>query len=50
MINRFPPMFTNVGLLGSAGIAAALMVAVSIAPTILLQWKGKNWRGGAVRA
>jgi hypothetical protein len=43
-------MFTNVGLYGSAGIAAGLMVGVSILPTILLQWKGKNWHGGAVRA
>jgi hypothetical protein len=43
-------MFTNIGLLGSTGVAVALMVGVSIVPTVLLQWKGKNWRGGAVRA
>jgi hypothetical protein len=43
-------MFTNVGLYGSAGIAVALIVGVSIIPTILVQWKGKNWRGGVVRA
>lgn len=43
-------MFINIGLLGSAGVAVALMVGVSIIPTILLQWKGKDWRGGAVRA
>jgi hypothetical protein len=43
-------MFTNVGLLGTAGIAVALIVGVSIIPTIFLQWKGKAWRGGAVRA
>lgn len=41
---RFPPMFTNVGLAGSAGIASALMFGVSIVPTIFLQWKGKALR------
>ena len=43
-------MFTNVGLFGSAGIAVALIMGISILPTILLQWKGKNWHGGAIRA
>lgn len=37
-------MFTNVGLYGSAGIAAALMIAFSVIPTILLQWKGQAFR------
>ncbi|OCL03718.1 MFS transporter [Glonium stellatum] len=40
----FPSMFTNVGLAGSAGVATALMVGVSILPTIFLQWRGKLWR------
>lgn len=43
-------MFANVGLVSSAGIAVALIVGVSILPTILVQWKGQNWRGGIVRA
>jgi len=42
--HRFPPMFENEGLYVSAGIAAALMVAFSIIPTIFLQWKGHTWR------
>jgi hypothetical protein len=37
-------MFRNVGLLGSAGIASALMIGVSLVPTIFLQWKGKALR------
>ncbi|KAK4548426.1 hypothetical protein LTR36_009336 [Oleoguttula mirabilis] len=41
----FPPMFTNVGLYGSAGIAAAMMIVFSILPTIFLQWKGQGLRG-----
>lgn len=36
-------MFTNIGLYGSAGIAAGLMVAFSIVPTALLHIKGKAW-------
>lgn len=41
----FPAMFTNVGIAPSACVAAALIVGVSIAPTILIQGCGKNWRG-----
>lgn len=37
-------MFTNVGLYGSAGIAAAMMIVFSIIPTIFLQWKGQALR------
>jgi hypothetical protein len=36
-------MFENVGWAGGAGIAIALMVAVSIIPTMLLQWRGAKW-------
>ncbi|KAJ5715656.1 uncharacterized protein N7483_012837 [Penicillium malachiteum] len=39
----FPNMFTNVGWAGGAGIAVALMVGVSIIPTMLLQWRGSRW-------
>ena len=42
----FTPMFENVGVAPSAGIACGLMAAISVIPTILLQWKGKLWRGG----
>ena len=40
----FPPMFTNIGLLGSAGLATGLMVAVSLLSTVVLQWKGQSLR------
>ncbi|KAJ5289325.1 uncharacterized protein N7443_009578 [Penicillium atrosanguineum] len=40
----FPQMFENVGWGGGAGIAVALMVSVSVIPTIFLQWRGSNWR------
>jgi hypothetical protein len=38
-------MFTNVGVANSAGIVAALIVGVSILPTMFLQWRGKTSRG-----
>ncbi|KAL1984502.1 hypothetical protein VTN96DRAFT_9101 [Rasamsonia emersonii] len=41
----FPDMFTNVGVANSAGVATALMVGVSVIPTLLLQWRGPTWRG-----
>lgn len=37
-------MFDNVGVANSAGIAAALLVAVSLVPTMILQWRGAIWR------
>lgn len=37
-------MFENVGIAPSAGIGSALVVAVSVIPTILLHWKGRVWR------
>ncbi|VUC31612.1 unnamed protein product [Clonostachys rosea] len=40
-----PQMIENLGLQGSTGITTATMVAVSILPMILLQWRGKHWRG-----
>lgn len=36
---RFPDMFENVGIANSAGIAAGLLVAVSVIPTIIIHWK-----------
>jgi hypothetical protein len=41
---RFPQMFEVVGWAGGAGIAIALMVGVSVLPTILVQWRGARWR------
>lgn len=35
-------MFENVGWGGGAGIAVGLMVAVSIIPTMVLQWRGSR--------
>ncbi|CAI7669075.1 unnamed protein product [Penicillium viridicatum] len=40
----FPQMFEVVGWAGGAGIAVALMVGVSVIPTILVQWRGDGWR------
>jgi hypothetical protein len=40
----FPEMFEFVGWAGGAGIAVALMVGVSVIPTILVQWRGAGWR------
>lgn len=40
----FPQMFENVGWGGGAGIAVALIVSVSVIPTIILQWRGSRWR------
>jgi hypothetical protein len=38
-------MFTNVGVAASGGVAAALIIGVSIFPTIVVQWQGHKWRG-----
>ncbi|KAI1123339.1 major facilitator superfamily domain-containing protein [Nemania abortiva] len=40
----FPAMLANVGLVGSTGVATALVVGGSVLPTVLLQWKGKAWK------
>ncbi|OKL62337.1 hypothetical protein UA08_02289 [Talaromyces atroroseus] len=40
----FPSMFDNVGVADSAGVAAALLVGVSLFPTIILQYCGSDWR------
>lgn len=37
-------MFENCGWAGGAGIAVALMVGVSVVPTMLVQWRGLAWR------
>ncbi|CAK7200462.1 hypothetical protein SEUCBS139899_003157 [Sporothrix eucalyptigena] len=40
----FPQLIDEVGLKDSAAVAAGMMIAVSVIPTILLQWKGNSWR------
>ncbi|OQE42189.1 hypothetical protein PENCOP_c004G08268 [Penicillium coprophilum] len=40
----FTPMFENAGIAPSAGIVSALIVLVSVVPTIFLHWRGKIWR------
>lgn len=37
-------MFANVGLANSSAIVAGLIIALSIIPTVLLQWRGQRWR------
>lgn len=37
-------MFESVGIAASAGVGTSLMVVVSVAPTVILQWKGSDWR------
>ncbi|KAI1428148.1 major facilitator superfamily domain-containing protein, partial [Xylaria sp. FL1777] len=39
----FPPLVARVGLVGTVGVLTSLIVGGSFLPTILLQWKGKNW-------
>ncbi|RJE21726.1 transporter [Aspergillus sclerotialis] len=45
----FTPMFENVGVSASAGVGTALIVGVSVIPTILLQWKGAVWRRSKIK-
>ncbi|KAJ5584679.1 uncharacterized protein N7459_004479 [Penicillium hispanicum] len=40
----FSPMFENVGIAPSAGIGCGMIIAVSVAPTILLHWRASAWR------
>jgi hypothetical protein len=37
-------MFDNVGVANGAGVAAALLVGVSLFPTMVLQYCGSDWR------
>lgn len=41
---RIPDMFTNVGVANSAGVVSALIIGVSIFPTIFLQFRGEKMR------
>ncbi|GAB1211564.1 hypothetical protein ATERTT37_000687 [Aspergillus terreus] len=40
----FPDMFENVGIAESAGVCVALMVGVSVIPTLFLHFLGRKWR------
>ena len=37
-------MFANVGVANSSGIVVAMIVVVSVIPTIFLHWRGGHWR------
>lgn len=37
-------MFETVGVAASSGVGVALMVGVSVIPTLFLQWMGRTWR------
>ena len=37
-------MFTSVGVAASSGVAAALIIGVSIFPTLFIQWRGEHYR------
>ncbi|EIT80122.1 major facilitator superfamily domain-containing protein [Aspergillus flavus] len=40
----FPPMFESVGVAASAGVGCALLVGVSVIPTLCLHFMGRRWR------
>ncbi|CAM1505899.1 Fc.00g115360.m01.CDS01 [Cosmosporella sp. VM-42] len=40
----FPVMIDELGLLKTAGVMSAMIVGISILPTMILQWKGLVWR------
>ena len=42
--NRLPDMFETVGTANSAGVVVAMIVGVSVIPTIFLHWRGGHWR------
>ncbi|KAL2170720.1 hypothetical protein VTG60DRAFT_4467 [Thermothelomyces hinnuleus] len=39
-----PPLIGRLGLRAAAAVASAMLVAVSVVPTALVQWKGSTWR------
>ncbi|OAQ64368.2 MFS transporter [Pochonia chlamydosporia 170] len=41
----FPQMIENIGYARSTAVSTAMIVGVSILPTVLLQWRGRLWRG-----
>jgi predicted RND superfamily exporter protein len=43
---RFTSLFDNVGVAASSGVVCAMIIAVSVLPTIVLQSYGSKWRRG----
>ncbi|PYI04771.1 MFS multidrug transporter [Aspergillus sclerotiicarbonarius CBS 121057] len=41
----FTDMFDSVGIAKSSGVVTALIMGVSFIPTVVLQWRGRTWRG-----
>lgn len=37
-------MFAKVGVAASSGVGVALIVGVSVIPTLFLHWRGRAWR------
>ena len=37
-------MFATVGIAQSSGVVVAMIVVVSVIPTIFLHWRGLHWR------
>lgn len=44
---RFPQLIEAIGLSGTAGVAAGMIVGVSVVLTVLLQWQSGAWRPGS---
>ena len=40
----FPEAIANLGFAGAAGLMTGLMIAVSVLPSIWLQWRGQAMR------
>ncbi|KUI69343.1 hypothetical protein VM1G_05060 [Cytospora mali] len=40
----FPQIITGLGYGATAGIASAMLIVVSVIPTLIVQWKGRAWR------
>ena len=41
--HRFPTLIEEIGLSKSTAIFTAMIIGVSILPTMLVQWKGERW-------
>ena len=37
-------MFATVGVAASSGVGVALIVGISVIPTLFLHWRGHAWR------
>lgn len=41
---RFPELISGAGYKATAGVATGMIVALSIIPILVVQWKGRSWR------